>query len=129
MSSADTSNSETRTQVSQPATAPDMSHPLGCISKRCGHVCYKPPANDPEINFHVALHSLAETLTSDHLHYVIWINDERTFLQTLQPSEPILAFAAGHNLLRYPRVRLAAIAALHENVSKGFDDLMHNPEI
>lgn len=81
------------------------------------------------INFHVALHSLAENLTSDHLHYVIWINDERTFLQTLQPSEPILAFAAGHNLLRYPRVRLAAIAALHEKVSKGFDDLMHNPEI
>lgn len=43
------------------------------------------------INFHVALYSPA----SDNLRYIVGINDECTFLQILQPSEPSLAFAAG----------------------------------
>lgn len=46
----------------------------------------------------MSLSTVLHRLTLDSLRYIVGINNKRTLLQTLWPSEPILAFAAGHHL-------------------------------
>lgn len=75
------------------------------------------------IDFHVTLYSLAQTLTSDNLRYIVDTNEKRTLLHTMQPSEPALACAAAAQMLSHPYIRLSAIQALRDNVSKGFISL------
>lgn len=52
------------------------------------------------LNFYVVHFGLAEELTSGHLRYVTDINTERTFLLTMQPSEPILSYTSAQETLR-----------------------------
>ena len=67
------------------------------------------------INFYVALHSLAEQLVSGYLRFITDINLERTLLQTLQPSEPILAYTSAREMTLHPHKRLDAVKALCAN--------------
>lgn len=72
------------------------------------------------LKFYVALYSLAETLSSGYLRYVTGVNKERTLLNTIQPSEPILAFVSAQEMLKHRDRRLSAVEALYDNAVKGF---------
>lgn len=74
-------------------------------------------------DFHVVLYRLAQTLTSDNLRYIVGMNEKRTLLHTIQPSEPLLACAAATQMLSHAYIRLSAIQALCDSVSKGFISL------
>lgn len=71
------------------------------------------------VNFYVALPSLAETLTAGHLRYIVDIGQGRNFLQTLQPSEPILSYCSATEMTTNPKTRLEVIKVLYNNATKG----------
>lgn len=71
------------------------------------------------INFYVVLHSLAEELVSGYLRYIVDMSDNRTFLRTLQPSEPILAHLSAREMHAHRDKRRDVIRTLYENTVKG----------
>lgn len=60
------------------------------------------------LNFYVANYSLADELVSDHLRYVMYVNEARNLIRTTQPSEPILAHIAADRMWK-PNARLEII--------------------
>lgn len=70
------------------------------------------------INFYVVDHRLAEELTSGYLRYIVGISDDRKFLQTMQPSEPILAHISATEMKDRTN-RLDVVKALYRNITHG----------
>ncbi|KAI5287713.1 hypothetical protein KEM54_005802 [Ascosphaera aggregata] len=68
------------------------------------------------VTLYVSQYSLAEFLVAQGMRYPLYINDNRTMLSTVQPSEPILSFVASRRMLS-SSLRLASlrtfISALH----------------
>lgn len=72
------------------------------------------------INFYVVMPVLAETMTSGFLRFITGINDERTFMRTTHPSEPILAFCSALATRQNGKARLEMVKAFHRNIVNGF---------
>ena len=71
------------------------------------------------VNFYVAIPALANTLTASHLRYIVGIGEGRKFLQTVQPSEPVLAISSTEHMMKDPQIRLDIIKALYDSTTKG----------
>lgn len=56
------------------------------------------------VSFLITDQSMGEAYVAEHIRYTISINKDRTFAQTIQPSEPVLAHAALQLLLHRPRL-------------------------
>ncbi|OJJ40915.1 hypothetical protein ASPWEDRAFT_64252 [Aspergillus wentii DTO 134E9] len=70
------------------------------------------------VNFYVVHHELAEELTSQFLRYIVGVNKDRTLVQTLQPSEPILAWASTQVMMS-PQSRLQVVKRFFDAISEG----------
>ena len=52
------------------------------------------------VNFYVAIPALANTLTASHPRYIVGAGEGRKFLQTVQPSEPVLAISSTEHIMK-----------------------------
>ncbi|KAB8219267.1 hypothetical protein BDV33DRAFT_204584 [Aspergillus novoparasiticus] len=71
------------------------------------------------INFNVGIYDLAQTLTSHYLRYIVNFDHTRSWLLSVQPSEPILAWVSQKLMSKKPDTRLAIIQSFYTNISKG----------
>ena len=71
------------------------------------------------VNFYVGMPALADTLTTHYLRYIVGVDEDRTFMQTAQPTEPILAHSSANVMRREPAIRLEVLRALYDSVVKG----------
>lgn len=71
------------------------------------------------VHFYVAQHNLAEELVSGFLRYIVDVSDDRKFLRTLQPSEPILAYTSAIEMWKKPSLREYAMKSLYESTVNG----------
>ena len=60
------------------------------------------------LEFYVTNSHLADEMMSNCLRHVAFINKERDYMRTMQPSEPILAYSAALKMIK-PEVRLEAL--------------------
>lgn len=63
------------------------------------------------VNFYVISHNLAEKMVSSCLCYIVYINQGRNLLRTVQPSEPVLAYTAATRMSN-PTTRFSALHVL-----------------
>lgn len=73
------------------------------------------------MNFYVSVQGLAEELASGYMRYVVAVNESRTLLRTMQPSEPLLAHIATRLMRRSgPQGRLELIKVFYNFATEGF---------
>ncbi|ODM14509.1 hypothetical protein SI65_10131 [Aspergillus cristatus] len=69
------------------------------------------------VNFSVTSAALADTLMARHMRYAVGMDRDKAFLQTFQPSEPILACVSTQAMSECPQTRLQVINALYDGVT------------
>lgn len=68
---------------------------------------------------HVTLPSLAETLVTKYLRYIVGVSEDATNLQTVQLFEPILAAVSSSVMASSPQFHRDAVRALHHSATTG----------
>ena len=73
------------------------------------------------LNFYISLQSLAEELTSGFLRYIVKVSEDRAFIRTTQPSEPMLAYLS-MDMMRQGggKLRMELVKAMFRNATEGF---------
>jgi hypothetical protein len=71
--------------------------------------------------FNVVWNHVAERLVAHHMRMIYDINDERTILQTVQPSEPILAWVAFKEMMKND-AKYAMLKNFHQQCALGTID-------
>ena len=73
------------------------------------------------LNLYISLQSLAEELTSGFLRYIVKVSEDRAFIRTTQPSEPMLAYLS-MDMMRQGggKLRLELVKAMFRNAMEGF---------
>ncbi|QKX64220.1 uncharacterized protein TRUGW13939_11393 [Talaromyces rugulosus] len=74
------------------------------------------------LQFYVVSHHLGESLVSGHLRMVYDMSDDRRKLRTIQPSEPILAWAAYSEMATRPGCKLEVLKNFYKQCSSGSID-------
>ncbi|KAI5278349.1 hypothetical protein KEM54_004658, partial [Ascosphaera aggregata] len=74
-------------------------------------------------SFHIVDQAMNHRYVEKHLRYLVDVNNERTFIATVQPSEPILSHAALSSLTRSANAKLRALKELHEAMSRSCVDV------
>lgn len=74
------------------------------------------------LQFYIVSHHLGESLVSDYLRMIYDMTDDRRKLRTIQPSEPILAWAAYKEMETRPDCRLEVLKNFYEQCSSGSID-------
>lgn len=72
------------------------------------------------INFQVVpVYDIAEELTSSYMRYIYGVDDTRVFVQTYQPSQPILALTSQRQMNQLLSIRADVVKAFYTNIIKG----------
>lgn len=72
------------------------------------------------INFNVVpVYDIAEELTSNYMRYIYGVDESRVFVQTHQPSEPILALTSQEQMTESSSTRAEVVKAFYMNIMKG----------
>lgn len=71
------------------------------------------------INFNVVpVYDIAEELTSNYMRYIYGVDESRVFVQTHQPSEPILALTSQEQMTESSSTRAEVVKAFYINIMK-----------
>lgn len=71
------------------------------------------------VGFYVSRPELAEELASGYLHYIVTVSDDRKFIRTRAPSEPILAYASATQTLQKPEFRSSIMGHFYSSITSG----------